>query len=138
MLINVYTDGGSRGNPGISGFGFVVLDQNQQVIHQESKFLGVKTNNEAEYLGLIAALTWVNDNVKTHHISEVNFYSDSQLLVRQMQQIYKVKSPGLKPLNSIAVNLLSSLSIPYKFTDIRREYNQLADELANRAMDQKL
>jgi ribonuclease HI len=137
MDLSIYTDGGSRGNPGISGYGFVVFDQNQQLIHQQSKFLGIKTNNEAEYMGVIDALTWVHQNLSRFSPQKINFFSDSQLLVRQLERVYKVKSPNLKPLFQTALNLITQINLPVTFTDIRRESNQLADSLANQAMDQK-
>jgi len=137
MDLSIYTDGGSRGNPGISGYGFVVFDQNQQLIHQQSKFLGIKTNNEAEYMGVIDALTWVHQNLSRFSPQKITFFSDSQLLVRQLQRVYKVKSPNLKPLFQTALNLITQINLPVTFTDIRRESNQLADSLANQAMDQK-
>ena len=62
MEINIYTDGRSRGNPGIAGYGVVIYGDKKQIIYQESKFLGIKTNNEAEYSGLIAALIWIEKN----------------------------------------------------------------------------
>lgn len=138
MEIHVYTDGGARGNPGPAGFGVVVLDQNKQSIHQESKFLGVKTNNEAEYLAIIAALTWVKNNFEKLAITKINFYSDSELLVRQIQGLYKVKAGNLKPLFATTKDLLISINLPYSFKSIPREYNSFADELANQAMDRRL
>lgn len=136
MDINVYTDGGSRGNPGISGYGLVIYDDsNQKIIYKESKFLGIKTNNEAEYLGLIAALEWIDKNHLQFEISKVNFFADSQLLIRQLQGIYKVKSPNLSPLFIKAQQLLNKMALNYSFKDIRRESNELADKLANQAMD---
>ena len=137
MILSVYTDGGSRGNPGISGFGVAIYDENNQVIAKLSKFLGVKTNNEAEYLGMIEALTWVNDH--STQISQVHFYSDSQLLIRQILGKYKVKAANIKPLHQTVVQLLSQLKgIPCHFHEVLRESNQLADELANQAMDRKI
>jgi len=133
MQISIYTDGGARGNPGISGYGLVVLDQQQNSLYQQSKFLGVKTNNEAEYLGLIGALTWLKDNQS--NIDSVNFYSDSQLMVRQITGLYKVKSPNLKPLFDTAKKLISQIKPSISFLDIRRGKNELADSLANQAMD---
>jgi ribonuclease HI len=138
MDLSIYTDGGSRGNPGISGYGFVVFDQNHQLIHQQSKFLGIKTNNEAEYMGVIDALTWVNQNLSRFSPQKIIFFSDSQLLVRQLQRVYKVKSPNLKPLFESALSLISQIKVPVTFTDIRRESNQLADSLANQAMDKSI
>lgn len=137
MEISVYTDGGSRGNPGPSGFGVVIYDNQQprQTIAQLSKFVGIKTNNEAEYLALVEAITWIRDNQANFNITEVNFYSDSQLLVRQMQGKYKVKAPTITPLYSLAKSLLDNSGYSYKFHEILREYNSLADSLANNAMD---
>lgn len=136
MNITVYTDGGSRGNPGHSGYGLVIYDEFQKILFQESKYLGTKTNNEAEYSGLIGALDWLSKN-QDKKISKINFYSDSQLMVRQLQGKYKVKAPNLKPFFQKAQQLISSIKIPIIFQDIRRDFNQLADDLANQAMDRK-
>jgi ribonuclease HI len=136
MQISVYTDGGSRGNPGVSGFGVVILDEKHQPIYQTSKFIGVKTNNEAEYLALIEALTWVRDHQT--EFTAVKFYSDSQLLVRQINGRYKVKAPNIKPLFQLAISTLSQIHVPVSCHEILREKNILADELANRAMDKKI
>lgn len=138
MQINVYTDGGARGNPGISGYGLVIHDENNGIVYQESKFLGIKTNNEAEYMGMIGALSWICENKKSFNITQINFHSDSQLLVRQILGQYKVKAENLKPLFEKVKFLLSQIEIPYAFKDIRREFNKLADQLANEAMDKKI
>jgi len=137
MNINVYTDGGSRGNPGHSGYGLVIYDDDQKILFQESKYLGIKTNNEAEYSGLIGALSWINDNQKSLDISQINFYADSQLMIRQMQKIYKVKSPNLIPIFNQAQDFIKTISSPIFFKDIRRDFNKFADQLANEAMDKK-
>ncbi|MGI5840882.1 MAG: ribonuclease HI family protein [Patescibacteria group bacterium] len=138
MELKVFTDGGSRGNPGVSGYGLAVYDETDNLIFQDAKFLGIKTNNEAEYLGLIAALTWLRDNQHKFNLEKVNFYSDSQLLVRQIQGDYKVKSDNLKGLHQVARDLLSQINVVCVFSDIRRGYNKLADSLANEAMDRRL
>lgn len=135
MEVNIYTDGGSRGNPGISGYGLVVYDDQKTLIYQESKFLGIKTNNEAEYSGIIAALEWVKKNQSAYQITQLNFFADSQLMIRQLQGVYKVKAPTLLPLFSRAQQFLLQINLPTKFTDVRREFNELADKLANKAMD---
>ena len=137
MTINVYTDGGSRGNPGHSGYGLVVYDDNQKILFQESKYLGVKTNNEAEYAGLIGALIWINNNQNSLKISKINFNSDSQLMIRQLTGLYKVKAPNLIPIFLKAKDLINSISSPITFKDVRRDFNKLADQLANEAMDRK-
>lgn len=137
MNINVYTDGGSRGNPGHSGYGLVVYDDDQKILFQESKYLGIKTNNEAEYSGLIGALTWINNNQNSLKISKINFNSDSQLMIRQLTGLYKVKAPNLIPIFHQAKYLINSISSPIIFKDVRRDFNKLADQLANEAMDRK-
>jgi ribonuclease HI len=138
MNINVYTDGGSRGNPGHSGYGLVIYDDEQNILFQESKYLGIKTNNEAEYAGLIGALNWINDNQNSLKISKINFHSDSQLIIRQLLGLYKVKAPNLIPIFNQAKDLIKSISSPIIFKDIRRDFNKLADQLANEAMDKKI
>lgn len=138
MILHVYTDGGARGNPGPAGYGVVVSDQNQQILYQESKYLGVQTNNVAEYSALLAAVSWIVKNSSRFSLSKIIFYSDSQLLIRQVEGSYKVKAIHLKPLHSAVTALLSSLTVLYQFKNIPREKNQLADELANLAMDRKL
>ena len=137
MQINVYTDGGSRGNPGPSGFGLVIYSDKNEIIYQESTFLGVKTNNEAEYSGLLAALKWILDNKTNYKLTQINFFADSQLMIRQLQGIYKVKSPNLVPFFTKAQKLITEINLPIKYQDIRRDFNKLADELANQAMDRK-
>ena len=135
MIVNIYTDGGARGNPGPAGFGLVVYDKDKNIIYKNSKFIGNKTNNEAEYAALIDALQWLQNNKDNFAISKINLFSDSQLLVRQIQGIYKVKAVHLKPLHHLCLSLLKSIDLPYTFSDIRREKNTLADSLANDAMD---
>lgn len=137
MVLNIYTDGGSRGNPGVSGYGLVIYDDQKQIIYQEAKFLGIKTNNEAEYSGIIAALNWIKKNQKIYQISQLNFFADSQLMIRQLQGLYKVKAPTLSPLFAQVQQLLAQINLPAKYTDIRREFNKLADQLANQAMDNR-
>ncbi|HNY04249.1 MAG TPA: ribonuclease HI family protein [Candidatus Woesebacteria bacterium] len=132
MGIKVFTDGGARGNPGIAGYGIYIEDENKKTLFEEAKFLGVKTNNEAEYLGLIGALTWIGENKIE---SEIEINSDSQLLVRQMQGKYKVKAENLKKLWLIAQNLSKNKKVIYK--EIKRESNSRADALANKAMDNR-
>lgn len=135
MILEVFTDGGSRGNPGPSGCGVVITDQSGQIKYQDSQFLGVKTNNQAEYSGLILALKWITNHLD--NLETINFFADSELLVRQLTGRYKVKSPQLKPLYAEVLRLLSSVNVPVKFTHVRRSFNDLADKLANEAMDRR-
>lgn len=137
MLLNIYTDGGSRGNPGISGYGVVIYGDKDGILYQEGKFLGIKTNNEAEYSGIIAALGWIKKNKTNYNITQLNFFADSQLMIRQLQGLYKVKAPTLLPLFAQVQQLLTQINLPTKYTDVRREFNKLADQLANQAMDNR-
>lgn len=132
MKLKVFTDGGARGNPGIAGYGFYIEDENKKMVFEEGKYLGIKTNNEAEYMGLIGALSWIDENAIE---AEVEINSDSQLLVRQMKGIYKVKAQHLKKLWELAKSLCEGKKIV--FNEIKREYNSKADALANLAMDRK-
>lgn len=132
MRLKIFTDGGARGNPGIAGYGIYIEDENKRMIFEEGRFLGIKTNNEAEYMGLIGALTWVEENAPK---AEIEINSDSQLLVRQMKGLYKVKAVNLKNLWSKAKELSFGKKIDFK--EIRRELNFKADALANEAMDVK-
>src|SRR5579863_9076295 len=123
-------DGASRGNPGPAAYAVVLRDPNGKIILELAKKFGRDTNNVAEYYGLLAAL----DYAVTHGISALRIRSDSELLVRQMQGRYKVKSPELKPLHERATKLARQLSY-FAIEHVRREQNRDADALANLALD---
>lgn len=135
MEVKIYTDGGSRGNPGISGFGMIVVDKNNKTIFEFEKYIGIKTNNEAEYEGLLYGLNWLKNNYEKYNISEVEFNADSELMIKQMQGIYKVKAENLIGLNKQAKEFVLNIKIKITFKVILREFNSLADALANKAMD---
>ena len=124
-------DGASRGNPGPAAYAVVLRDPEGKVILELGKKLGRKTNNVAEYYGLLAAL----DYAAAHGISGLRVRSDSELLVRQMQGRYKVKSADLKPLHERATKLARQLEY-FAIEHVRREQNGEADGLANLALDQ--
>jgi ribonuclease HI len=123
-------DGASRGNPGPAAYAVVLRDPSGKVILELAKRLSRETNNVAEYYALLAAL----DYATSHGISALRVRSDSELLVRQMQGRYKVKSPGLKPLHERAARLARQLSY-FTIEHVRRELNRDADALANAALD---
>ena len=125
-----HCDGGSRGNPGPAGYGAVVENARGQVVAELSEFLGIQTNNYAEYCGLLAVLKWAAANGATH----MRVVSDSELMVKQMQGKYKVASPILRPLFEEARKL--SRRIPeFEIRHTLRGGNKHADRLANEAMD---
>lgn len=128
--VKVFTDGASRGNPGPAAIGIVFYDMNDEVIGEHKEALGDQTNNFAEYMAVIRALE-ICVNEKVH---SVEFYCDSQLLVKQMLGEYKVKAPQIKPLFIKAKSLVEKMS-QVGFHHVRREFNKEADALANQALD---
>lgn len=134
--IVVYTDGGSRGNPGPAGAGVAIADGKGNIIKGYSHFLGVKTNNEAEYEAVIFGLQKIKALLGKEKIknTEVEFRLDSQLIVRQLNGQYKIEEERLFPLFIKIWNLKISFG-PIKFSEIPREKNKEADRLANEAMD---
>lgn len=126
----IFTDGGARGNPGPAGIGAVLYDEDKKVVAEISRFLGVATNNQAEYKALISALNKATDL----GAKDIECYLDSELVVKQLKREYKVKSPELAPLFLDVHNL--SLNFKHiSYTHIPREKNKEADRLANEAMD---
>ncbi len=125
------SDGGARGNPGPAGAGFVI-ETDGTIICRGGRFLGSTTNNVAEY----EAMIWGLENVRALGFSAVDVYADSELMVKQLNGVYRVKNEGLKPLYRRATQLLDELS-SYSVNHVRREDNADADAMANAAMDER-
>jgi len=125
-----HSDGGARGNPGPSGYGVVIKDPSGRKVAALSEYLGHQTNNFAEYQGLIAALEYALE----HGPKALKVISDSELLVRQIKGIYKVKNATLQDLHARAKELIKQLDW-FSIGHALREHNQEADRLANEAMD---
>lgn len=123
-------DGASRGNPGPASYGLVVRSPEGGVAWEQGKFIGRNTNNVAEYHALLAAL----DYATSHGLRALRVRSDSELLVRQMQGRYKVKSPDLRPLHERAIKAARGLEY-FAIEHVMREKNRDADRLANEALD---
>ena len=130
--IKANIDGGARGNPGPAAYGVIVRDAKGDVIAELSDYLGIQTNNYAEYSGLLAALDFA---VREKHLS-LKVLSDSELLVRQMQGRYKVKSPGLIDLYDRARALVRKLD-HFSIDHVLRQYNKEADTLVNQVLDSR-
>lgn len=132
--VQLYADGGSRGNPGPSASGYVLLDMSNQVVLSAGEYLGVTTNNQAEYqalkLGLERALA-------DFHAREVHVYMDSMLVVNQMKGIFKIKNRDLWPIHNACLELVQKFD-KVSFDHVPRELNKLADEEVNKAMDEAL
>jgi ribonuclease HI len=125
-----HTDGGARGNPGPAGYGVVIQDSKGSKVAALSQYLGRQTNNVAEYEALIGALEYAVANGP----KALKVISDSELLVRQIKGIYKVKEPRLRDLHGRASQLISQLEW-FHIEHVLRGHNREADELANAAMD---
>ena len=128
--INAHCDGGARGNPGPAGYGALIQDDHGMVLAELSEFLGIRTNNYAEYSGLLGCLQYALD----HGHRRLRVVSDSELMVKQIQGKYKVNSPDLKPLWQEAKNRIAKLEA-FEISHALRHKNKDADRLANEAMD---
>lgn len=126
----LHTDGAARGNPGMAGAGVIIKDETGRTLDRIGKFLGVTTNNQAEYQALITALEAVN----RYNPSSVQVYSDSELMVKQMNGEYRVRNPQILPLYSRALELAAALP-QITVTHVPRERNAEADDVANIAID---
>ncbi len=143
--INVHIDGASRNNPGNAGAGILIKDKAGVVLAELKEYLGIATNNEAEYKALIIALNYLSKMTVSGNIDTITFFSDSQLLTKQMNGEYAVKSPNILPLYLEAKKILKSIQFTAgsahfncSFTYIPRERNKQADKLANLAIDEAL
>jgi len=131
--VRVYSDGAARGNPGPAGAGAVLVDPAGNIVERLGKFLGIQTNNFAEYTGLLIGL----QRARELGASEVEVYADSELMIRQLEGRYQVKSPTLRPLYEEARRLLKEFS-RVKLVHVPRAQNAAADEMSNRAIDERL
>jgi probable phosphoglycerate mutase len=124
------TDGGARGNPGPAAYGYVLETDDGTVLAARGEKIGVATNNVAEYRALIAGLAKAVELA----VPEVEVVSDSELLVKQMTGVYRVKNETLRELSLEAAQLASRID-RVTYTAVRREHNELADRLVNEALD---
>lgn len=129
----LYSDGGSRGNPGPAACSCVIFDADNNLFQIDSKFLGIATNNFAEYSGLILGLTIAAKN----KISNIDCFLDSELVVKQLNGIYAIKDENIKILASEVFTLEKKFE-NITFTHVRRENNKIADKLVNIVLDAKL
>lgn len=135
MKLIIYTDGASRGNPGHASYGFTVSDGSGKVLYEEGKYIGVTTNNIAEYTGVLEALKYIKKKFGNRKL-EIEFYADSKLVVEQLSGRYKIKSPHLKPIVDRIKELRMELGGAIH-GHVPREKNTEADRLANLALDSR-
>jgi mutator protein MutT len=126
----VYSDGGSRGNPGPSAAGFVIMDEAEQVLHEGGMYLGVTTNNVAEYQGVRLGL----EKALSMGIKTIDFRIDSLLVVNQLNGVYVIKSRELWPIHERIKELISQFD-KVSFRHVKREFNQLADGMVNKILN---
>lgn len=132
-MIEVFCDGGARGNPGPAAYGFVVK-AGGQTIKREGKTIGIATNNFAEYTAVIAALIWL---AQDYGGEDLNFFLDSQLAVSQLSGLYKIKSARIRNL-IFEIKALENQFGQVRYNHIPRDKNKEADKLVNLAFEQKL
>jgi ribonuclease HI len=135
--ISIYSDGGSRGNPGPAAFAFVVYKAGK-IIYKNSKFLGKTTNNVAEYEGARHAVRWLKENEDKIKGFKINIFLDSQLVVKQLTGEYKIKNQKLIPLAREIKGLEREIENKIIFHFIKREKNKVADGLLNEKLDETL
>ncbi len=128
--IVIYSDGGSRGNPGPSAAGYIVLNSRQEVIAEGGEYLGITTNNQAEYQGVRLGL----EKAIELGFKKVDFKLDSMLVVNQMKGFYKIKNRELWPINE-RIRMLMTQFDRVTFTHVNRQFNQLADGMVNKTLD---
>lgn len=131
--IQIFADGGSRGNPGPSASGYVLLDMEGKVIVDKGVYLGITTNNQAEYTALKLSL----EEARRMGAQEVEVYMDSLLVVNQMKGVFKIRNRDLWPLHD-TIKQASAAFRHISFTHVPRELNKLADAAVNRALDEQL
>lgn len=133
-----YIDGACRGNPGHAGIGVLIVDERRGFRREISEYIGNSTNNQAEYSALTKLLGEISSNKEFEGLTKLVVHSDSELLVKQMNGEYKIKSKNIMKLHLEARRLLRQLNFKVEFHKISREKNREADRLANFAIDEKL
>lgn len=131
--IKIYADGGSRGNPGPSACGYVIMDKDNKILSDQGVYIGITTNNQAEYMALKLAL---EDSIK-YGAKSIDVYMDSLLVINQMKNIFKIKNRELWPVHE-AIQIILKRFHHVNFYHIPRELNKLADRAVNRALDENI
>jgi len=138
-MISVFTDGGSRGNPGHAAIGVYIVDQSSNKIHEFGENIGIATNNVAEYKAIVAALSWLARNKElVEKDSNISFFTDSQLIYSQIVGLYKIKDAKLRELLFKIREKEAQIKGNIRYYHIPREENKKADRLVNAALDNEL
>lgn len=132
--VNIYCDGGARGNPGKAASAFVVKNEKGEVVYEEGKYIGSTTNNVAEYTAVLMALTWLKENESFKDYLP-HFFLDSELVVKQLKGEYKIKNKNLMEFVFKIKELEIELGKSIVYKNIPRSQNSLADGLVNQTLD---
>ena len=137
MQLFIFTDGGSRGNPGPSASGGVVYSESRsgELVHSFSEFLGTGTNNEAEYSALLLSIKWLSTYPKLEEVTSCTWHLDSKLVVEQISKNWKIKEPRMQSFARQCWELLATIPASKKFVYVPRSENAAADALVNSALD---
>lgn len=135
MKLIIFTDGASRGNPGHASYGFTIADKNGKTLFEEGKYIGITTNNVAEYTGVYEALKAAQENYGKGPLN-IELFADSKLVAEQMSGRYKIKSPHLKQIIE-KIRILSMELGLVTYNHVPRAKNKTADALANEALDSR-
>ena len=137
----LYFDGASRGNPGKSGAGAWIFSKNGEINHEIHKYLGIKTNNQAEYLAIQLGLEWILELTgKRDDITAIHIIGDSQLVIRQLTGVYRVKSNNILNYYQVVISQIQRLhakGVKFTYKHVLRAENTKADRLANKGIDEK-
>jgi ribonuclease HI len=137
MRLRVFTDGGARGNPGPAGTGVVVKDSLDNTVYEYNEFIGVSTNNEAEYTAFLTALRWLHEQNQVNDVDGADFFLDSKLVVEQINKRWKIKEQRLLDLAKNCWQLISTLPYQVTIKHVGRSENTEADLLVNQALDEQ-
>lgn len=135
-MITIFTDGGSRGNPGPAGYG-VFIAKDEKTLVGFGDYIGEDTNNVAEYTAVLQAYVWLAAHKKEIADSPIAFFMDSQLVCNQLNGVYKVKHPAMQALFLQVKQKEKELAKSVSYTHVRREKNKVADSLVNQALDNR-
>ena len=134
MNLKIYCDGGSRGNPGPAAYGFVVLNGHETVFEGKG-YIGIATNNVAEYSGILKAMQWLEKNDRG--VDKVEFILDSELATKQLTGVYKIKNKTLKTFAEKILEIKKKLTFDVTYFHVKRDKNKRADLLVNIALDEE-
>ncbi len=134
-MYKIYTDGGARGNPGPAAAAFIVLDDKGRIVYKQSNFLGIATNNQAEYKAVFLAFNWLIKNKDKIKSKEITFFLDSELVLKQLSGIYRIKNKNIYVFVSKIKQIEGKLGLKVFYKKIPRGKNVLADKLVNLEID---